>query len=246
MAPHTGHVSNSCHPIGSVIEPMGAFEAQNAEVIAAHESHERGRSRGRPVAPLGTLGTQVSFAGYDLRIMRRRDFAWTMVAPLAARAARQPSYGQQYPGMLNLLAKRINETTARRDRERARITTPADIETSNRVEREKMIQMIHGLPERNPLQPVTVSRFERNGYRVENVMLQSRPNFRVTGKKLSGRSHESQVPVRLHQPSRAGFVVLGYDPVGPGERLPLMDPGRIGCAGHSGGGPLTRFIAATG
>jgi hypothetical protein len=114
--------------------------------------------------------------------MRRRDFALTMLAPLAARAARQPSYGQQYPDMLlNLLAKRINQTTAHWDRERARITTPADIEARNRVVRDKMIQMIHGLPERNALEPVTTGSFEREGYRVENVMFQSRPNFWVTG-----------------------------------------------------------------
>src|SRR5688572_30718117 len=114
--------------------------------------------------------------------MYRRTFALTLLAPLAVRGERQPSYAKQYPDMLlNLLAKRINETTARWDRERARITTPLEIEARNRVVREKMIQMIHGLPERNPLEPLTISSFVRNGYRVENVMFQSRPNFWVTG-----------------------------------------------------------------
>ena len=247
--------------------------------------------------------------------MRRRDFAFTLLAPLAARAARQPSYGEQYPDMLlNLLAKRINDTTARWDRERARITSPADIESRNRVVREKMIQMIHGLPERNPLEPVTVGSFERKGYRVENVMFQSRPNFWVTGNLYIPTAGSGPFPGIIspcgHYPDArmnpeyqcayinlalAGFVVLGYDPVGQGERrqywdpatkatevggpttehsmagqlLLLMgedlthyriwdgmraidylltrkevDPKRIGCAGHSGGGTLTRFIAA--
>jgi hypothetical protein len=57
--------------------------------------------------------------------MRRRDFAFTPLLPFAAaRAERQTSYGHQYPDMLlNLLAKRINETTAKWDAERARIRT---------------------------------------------------------------------------------------------------------------------------
>src|SRR5262245_4031985 len=110
--------------------------------------------------------------------MRRRTFALSLLAPLVVRGERQRSYSQQYPDMLlKLLARRINEATARWDGERARIRSRVDIEARNRVVREKMIQMIHGLPERNQLEPLTVSSFVRSGYRVENVMFQSRPNF---------------------------------------------------------------------
>ena len=248
-------------------------------------------------------------------MLRRRDFALATLMPFAARAARQPSYAQQYPDMLlNLLAKRINETTARWDEERARIATPSEIEARNLVVREKLTQMIHGLPSRNPLEPVTVSSFERNGYRVENVMFQSRPNFWVTGNLyiptkgdgpfpgiISPCGHYADARMNPEYQSAyinlvlAGFVVLGYDPVGQGERRQYWDPAtnttevggattehsmagqlllllgedlthyriwdgmraidylqsrkevdskRIGCAGHSGGGTLTRFIAA--
>jgi cephalosporin-C deacetylase-like acetyl esterase len=247
--------------------------------------------------------------------MRRREFPMTLLAPLVAPAERMASYGEQYPDMLlNLLAKRINESTTRWDRERAHIATPAEIDARNRVVREKMIQMIHGLPERNPLQPETVDWFDRKGYRVENVMFQSRPNFWVTGNLyipttgsgpfpgiISPCGHYADARMNPEYQSAyinlalAGFVVLGFDPIGQGERrqywnpsshttevggattehsmagqlLLLMgqdlthyriwdgmraidylltrkevDPKRIGCAGHSGGGTLTRFIAA--
>ena len=39
------------------------------------------------------------------------------------------------------------------------------------------IEMIHGLPERTPLNPVTVRVVERDGYRIESLMFESRPNF---------------------------------------------------------------------
>src|ERR1044072_3766436 len=99
--------------------------------------------------------------------MHRRSFAVSLLAPLALRGERQPSYGEQYPDMLlSLLARRINDAAAQWDRERARIATPAQIEAWNRAVRKKMIGMMHGLPDRNPLQPVIVSSFARNGYRV--------------------------------------------------------------------------------
>jgi cephalosporin-C deacetylase-like acetyl esterase len=246
--------------------------------------------------------------------MHRRSFAVSLLAPLALRGERQPSYGEQYPDMLlSLLARRINDAAAQWDRERARITTPAQIEAWNRAVRKKMIGMMHGLPDRNPLQPVIVSSFARNGYRVENVMFQSRPNFWVTGNLyiptgpgpfpgiISPCGHYDDARMNPEYQCAyidlvlAGFVVLAYDPVGQGERrqywnpstnatevggpttehsmagqlLLLMgedltnyrvwdgmraidylltraevDPKRIGCAGHSGGGTLTRFIAA--
>ena len=247
--------------------------------------------------------------------MHRRTFALSLLAPLAVRGERQPSYAQQYPDMLlTLLSKRINDATARWDRERARVTTPVEIEERNRAVREKMIRMIHGLPQRNPLEPVTVSSFVRNGYRVENVMFQSRPNFWVTGNLYIPTTGAGPCPgvispcghyadARMNPEYQcayinlalAGFVVLAYDPVGQGERRHYWNPStnatevggattehsmagqllllmgedltqyriwdgmraidylltrkevdakRIGCAGHSGGGTLTRFIAA--
>src|SRR5262249_1203950 len=170
-----------------------------------------------------------------------------------------------------------------------------------------------GLPERHALSPVVVRTTQRDGYRIENVMFESRPNFWVTGNLYipDGKGPFPAVisPCGHYQLARmdpeyqfaylnmvkAGFVVLGYDPIGQGERrqywnpetgqsdftvptdepsmpgqvLLLMgqdlthyrvwdgmraidyletraevDPKRIGCAGHSGGGTLTLFISA--
>jgi cephalosporin-C deacetylase-like acetyl esterase len=225
------------------------------------------------------------------------------------------SYSHDFPDMLlsHLVAK-LNVLNEYWDQQRAAIRTTADLEVRNRFVREKFREMIHGYPERHALNPVVVRTHERQGYRVENVMFQSRPNFWVTGNLYVPTSGKAPFPgvispcghYRLGRMDpefqfaymnlvRAGFVVLAYDPIGQGERRQYwdpqgretdnlgptdehsmpgqvlltmgedlthyriwdgmraidylltrseVDPDRIGCAGHSGGGTLTLFISA--
>ena len=227
-----------------------------------------------------------------------------------------PSYSQELPDMLlSYLAKKTNTLSAAWDEARGKIKTPADLEARNRFVREKAVAMLGGLPEKVPLNAVVAKVLEREGYRVENVMFQSRPNFWVPGNLYVPTHVEGPYPgiispcghyslarmERTYQLSyldlvKSGFVVLAYDPIGQGERrqywnpqthkneiggpvtwehdLPgqlllllgesltqyrvwdgmraidylltraEVDPKRIGCTGHSGGGTLTLFISA--
>jgi cephalosporin-C deacetylase-like acetyl esterase len=247
-----------------------------------------------------------------LKSSRRQFLAGSLALPLLGRG---PSYSEQMPDMLlTYLAAKMNALAARWDEERAKIKTAAALEARNSFVREKFRQMIHGLPERSALTPVVVRIHERDGYRIENVMFQSRPNFWVTGNLYVPTSGKGPFPAVISpcghyalarmDPEyqfaylnmvKAGFVVLAYDPIGQGERrqywnpetgtadipdpvyehsmpgqaLLLMgqdlthyrvwdgmraidyletrsevDPRRIACAGHSGGGTLTLFISA--
>ena len=109
--------------------------------------------------------------------------------------------------------------------------------------REKIIAMLGGLPERNPLNPIVGRVLERDGYRIENVMFQSRPNFWVTGNLYVPTSGAGPFPgiispcghyakARLYPAYqflyldlvRNGFVVLAYDPIGQGERRNFWNP----------------------
>jgi cephalosporin-C deacetylase-like acetyl esterase len=165
-------------------------------------------------------------------------------------------YSTQMPDMLlAYLAGRTNALATGWDRKRAQITTPAALEERNRFVRARSIEMIHGLPERTPLDAVIVRTHERDGYRIENLMFQSRPNFWVTaslyvpaaGKGpfpgiISPCGHSSQA--RLYPPYqymylglvKEGFVVLAYDPIGQGERRYFWDPLT---KRHQIGGPVT-------
>ncbi len=83
--------------------------------------------------------------------------------------------------LLPYLAKKTNSLSAEWDRVRSRIKTATELEERNRFVREKIIAMLGGFPERNPPRPIVGRVLERDGYRIENVMFQSRPNFLVTG-----------------------------------------------------------------
>jgi len=234
----------------------------------------------------------------------------------AAQSEPARPYSETMPDMLvNYFTQKVNAVAAHWDEERAKIRTPEQMTARNRFVREKSIEMIHGLPDRNPLNPIVVKSFERDGYKVENVMFESQPDFWVTGNLylpaggsgpypgiISPCGHSSEArgypeyqSVYVHF-ARNGFVVFAYDPIGQGERRyfwnpmthtddlggpvtwnhslpgqllllmgedlthyfiwdgmraidylltrPEVDSKRIGCAGHSGGGTLTKFIAA--
>lgn len=226
-----------------------------------------------------------------------------------------PLYSDQMPDMLiAYLAKKQNDLAAAWAKKRALLKTAADMEARNTFVREKVVEMLRGFPEKNDLNPITVKVIHKDGYRIENVMFQSRPNFWVTGNLYIPTSGTGPFPGIIspcgHYPLarmvpqyqsayislvKSGFVVLGYDPIGQGERrqywnpktdvtdvgpsptyehsmpgqLQLLlgenlteyrvwdgmrsidylltrsevDPHRIGCAGHSGGATLTKFIS---
>lgn len=179
----------------------------------------------------------------------RRQFlqaasAAVTASPLALAETREKSYSREFPDMLlSHLSGKLNALASHWDAERSRIRTPEDLEARNRYVREKFREMIHGLPDRNPLQPVVVRTLERDQYRIENVMFQSRPDFWVTGNLYVPTSGPGPFPgiispcghyaIARMQPDyqyvylnlvRSGFVVLGYDPIGQGERRQYWGP----------------------
>jgi cephalosporin-C deacetylase-like acetyl esterase len=182
--------------------------------------------------------------------INRREFiektALLAAAPAFGGAAETGSYGHEFPDMLlSWLAQQLNGLARDWDGKRAAIRTAADLEGRNRFVREKFLGMIHGLPDRSPLSARTVRTEAADGYRVENILFQSRPDFWVTGNLYlpEGRgpfpgiiSPCGHYPLARMQPDyqavylnlvKSGFVVLAFDPVGQGERRQFQDPESI-------------------
>ena len=173
----------------------------------------------------------------------RRDFLKSALAATLATPASADSYLANSPDMLvSYLNARLTALATKWDALRDSLTTPAQVNERNRFVREKAREMIGGYPERTPLSPVVVRTTRRKGYRIENVMYQSRPDFWVTGNLyipdgagpfpavLSPCGH---YPLARMQPdyqfvymdlALAGFVVLAYDPIGQGERRQFWNP----------------------
>ncbi|WP_345948832.1 prolyl oligopeptidase family serine peptidase [Mucilaginibacter sp. PAMB04274] len=126
----------------------------------------------------------------------------------------------------------------------SKLSTLKDWQTRQELMRNKLRRAVGSFPQKQPLKPVVTSTIERPGYRVENVVCQSRPGFYVTASiflpvkgKANGPSpaivycsghiwegyRSAGYQTAILNLVKKGFVVLAYDPLGQGERLEYLD-----------------------
>jgi len=132
-----------------------------------------------------------------------------------------------------------HETLQERQRVVGTIGTRRQVEERQEEIRAKIHSMMGSLPERTPLEAQVTGSFEREGYRVEKVVYQSRPRYYVTanlyiptgrgngpfpgilgpcGHSLTGKA--AGVYQKVYSGlARLGCVVLVYDQPGQGERF---------------------------
>jgi len=121
------------------------------------------------------------------------------------------------------------------------LKTPADIAARQKRLRTQFVAALGGFPEKTPLNARTVGTLTRDGYRVEKVIYESRPEHHVTANLYlpdgPGPFPAVLMPIGHSQNGKAadyvqrgcillaknGFVVLTYDPIGQGERVQLLD-----------------------
>ena len=150
------------------------------------------------------------------------------------------------------LLRWMNQIAQRQLQERQRgldqIHTVAEAELRKRQVREKLLEVLGGLPDYNgPLNARITGQIQAEGYSIEKVLFQSLPNFYVTG-DLYRPNTPGRHPAILFQsghtqegkpePQRAaanlalkGFVVFATDPIGQGEREQSYDPQLSGALG---------------
>jgi cephalosporin-C deacetylase-like acetyl esterase len=134
----------------------------------------------------------------------------------------------QTPDLADML---LNYFAQRLDTERPK--TPPGVEAI----REKLRQISGPYPQRTPLTPRIAKTTSREGYRIESLLFQSRPDFWVTGNLYVPTNLSAPAPAIVMQrghfdPDRmagdyqqicfdfvkAGFFVLSFDPIGQGPR----------------------------
>ena len=135
-------------------------------------------------------------------------------------------------GLVPYLAGELNALAAKWDAVRSGIRTRAQLEARNRFVRAKVLEMLNGSDDSGPLDATVTSVLERDGYRIENVLYQSRPGLWVSG-NLYVPAGQGPFPAvispcghyelaRMYPDYqfayldlvRSGFVVLAYDPTG--------------------------------
>jgi cephalosporin-C deacetylase-like acetyl esterase len=182
---------------------------------------------------------------WDRRCWMMHSIGWSGAIALGASsgspAIAQTTFGtlNRYPRMLHdWYVERVREIDRQHDIKIDQLNNKADAEQYVSTVRDKIRRCFGPFPERTPLHARVTGVVERDAYRIEKIIFDSRPSFPVTGnlylpKNLSGPSpgvigtcgHSSNgKAAEAYQSFAQGLARLGYicfiiDPIGQGERL---------------------------
>jgi cephalosporin-C deacetylase-like acetyl esterase len=125
----------------------------------------------------------------------------------------------------------------------ANLKTPEEIHKRQEFLQRKFLEALGGFPDKTPLNAKAVGTLQGDGFRVEKVIYESRPNHHVTANlyvpAFKGRVPGVLLPCGHSDNGKAaeayqracilmaqnGMAVLCYDPIGQGERNQLLDQG---------------------
>lgn len=162
---------------------------------------------------------------------------WLDCAP--ARAANDYEPLNRFPRMVHeFFVRQVRESGERHVHKLNQVQTKADAEGYVRDAQARIRQAFGSEPERTPLNPRVTGTVERDTYRIENVIFDSRPGFPVTANLYIPKGQNSPMPTVVgtcgHSTNgkaaeayqsfaqglaRQGYVCLIFDPIGQGERL---------------------------
>jgi cephalosporin-C deacetylase-like acetyl esterase len=163
----------------------------------------------------------------------------------------------RFPRMMqDWLVDQVKAAQAKGDARRNTVQTKEQAEAYVLEVRESIARCFGPMPEKTPLNAKITSTVERDTYRLENVVFESRPGFLVSGNlyvpttgkgphpavlgvcghSLNGKAAEAYQSFAQGL-ARMGYVVLIIDPVGQGERFQFVKevPGK-GLMSRYGGG----------
>ncbi len=149
----------------------------------------------------------------------------------------------RYPRMVHeWYVRRVREIQARRLRRLEGLQSREEAEAYVRSVKDRIRRSFGPEPERTPLNPQVTGVIERDTYRIENVIFESRPGFPVTANLYLPKGRDRPVPgvvgscghstngkaAASYQSFSQGLAKLGYacliyDPLGQGERLQYPD-----------------------
>ena len=169
---------------------------------------------------------------------------WPLTAsPVPAPAHETLPPFNRFPRMVQeYFVDRVREIERASLENKAALKTKADAEAYVRWVQKKTRECFGPFPERTPLKPRITGTVERDEYKIENVIFESRPNFLVTanlyipkgrrfplpgvvgtcGHSANGKAAEAYQAFSQGL-ARMGYVVLTYDPIGQGERMQYTD-----------------------
>ncbi|MCE9608131.1 MAG: acetylxylan esterase [Planctomycetia bacterium] len=151
----------------------------------------------------------------------------------------------RFPRMMQeWLVRQVREIEAAGDARRAALKTRADAEAYVLSVRERLRNCFGPAPEKTPLLPRTTGVVERERYRIEKIIFESRPGLQVASNLYLPKNRSGPLPAVVvacghSENSKSaiaeysivqgfvlqGYAVLIYDPTGQGERYQYLNDG---------------------
>ena len=161
-----------------------------------------------------------------------------LIGSRSASAAEAP-YLNRFGRMVHdHFVRQVRRAEERNERLKSQLQSRQDAEQYIDTVRAKIRECFGPEPERTPLNPRVTGVLERDGYRIEKVVFDSRPNYPVTANLYVPTNREFPAPgvvgscghfaqakaAEQYQSfaqglARLGYVCLVFDPVGQGERV---------------------------
>lgn len=188
------------------------------------------------------------FTRRELLAFASLGFAGASLNPLlfaqpANAAAQELTPLNRFPRMMQEhLSAKVAASQKMAELRQAKVTTKAEAEAHVKALRGLIHESFGPFPERTPLKPRVTKVVERDTYRIENVIFESRPDFLVTGNLYVPKGRKFPLPGVVgscgHSANgkagetyqsfaqglaRQGYVVLIFDPIGQGERIQYLD-----------------------
>ena len=208
-------------------------------------------------------------AAFTRRDALSRTAAHTLGLAVAQALWRLPALAQEAatPQPLNRFSRvmqdycvaQVRDAGARRSRMLDALKTKGDAEKYVASVRSKIQHCFGPFPEKSPLNARVTGTVDRDAYRIENLIFESRPGFLVTANLYIPQGRNAPLPgvvgtcghsangkaAEAYQSfaqglARQGYVVLIYDPIGQGERLQY--PGDD-LKSHVGAGVMEHLLA---
>lgn len=188
-------------------------------------------------AGLGALGWPLlqGWLGSTASSHAQTDTAETIKATLAP-LNRFPRMQQEW------LVAEVRAAERRGNTRREALKTKADAEAYVKSAQERIRECFGPLPEKTPLNAKVTKTLDRDAYRIENIIFESRPNFHVTGNLYLPKDRKGPVPGvigvcghsqngKAAEPyqsfaqglARQGMACFLIDPVGQGERFQFLN-----------------------
>ncbi|MBC7759947.1 MAG: acetylxylan esterase, partial [Phormidesmis sp. FL-bin-119] len=136
---------------------------------------------------------------------------------------------------------RFREIEQVSEERRSRLQSRKDAEAYVRDIQEKIQKCFGPWPEKTPLNARTTGTLERDAYKIENVVFESRPGFLITANLYIPKGLKTPLPAvigtcghgdpgkatPIYQSfaqglARKGYIVLIFDPIGQGERVQYL------------------------